>query len=54
MWTRTAIADADIKRVAEAINDGMSIREAAKKLDMHRSKVERLKGKAKEQDLLDD
>jgi putative DNA primase/helicase len=54
IWTRTAIADADLKRVADAIREGMSIREAAAELGMNRSKVERLKAKAKEQGLLDD
>jgi putative DNA primase/helicase len=53
MWTHTAISDVDLKRVADAIRTGMSIREAAKELGMHRSKVERLKAKAKEQGLLD-
>ncbi len=54
IWTRTAIADADVKRVADAIHEGMSIREAASDLGMNKSKVERLKAKAKEQGLLDD
>jgi hypothetical protein len=53
IWTRTTIADADLKRVADAIREGMSIREAAADLDMNKSKVERLKAKAKEQGLLD-
>jgi putative DNA primase/helicase len=51
IWTRKAMADADLKRVAEAIRDGMSIREAANALGMHKSKVERLKAKAAEQGL---
>lgn len=54
IWTRATIADADLKRVADAIGEGMSIREAATELGMSRSKVERLKGKAKEQGLLND
>jgi transposase len=40
--------------VAEALRSGMSIREAAKALGMHRSKVERLRRKAHEQGMLDD
>jgi putative DNA primase/helicase len=54
VWTRTEIADAELMRVVEALRDGMSIREAARELGMHRSKVERLKRKAAEQELLDD
>ena len=49
IWTRTAIADADLKRVADALPEGMSIREAAEALEMNKSKVERLKAKANEQ-----
>jgi KaiC/GvpD/RAD55 family RecA-like ATPase len=48
LWTRTELTDADRARVVAAIKDGMSIREAAEELDMHRSKVERLKRKAME------
>ena len=29
IWTRTTIADVELKRVADAMRDGMSIREAA-------------------------
>lgn len=54
VWTRAAIADLDVKRVADALRDGMSIREAASDLGMSKSMVERLKAKAKEQALLDD
>ena len=54
IWTRTTIADVDLKRVVDAIREGMSIREAAIQLEMHKSKVERLRAKAKEQRLLDD
>jgi hypothetical protein len=53
VWTRTEIADAELTRVADALRDGMSIREAAGELGMHRSKVERLKRKAAEQGFLD-
>jgi putative DNA primase/helicase len=51
--TRIEIADADLKRVADALGDGMSIRDVATELGMHRSKVNRLKQKAREQGLLD-
>jgi putative DNA primase/helicase len=52
MWTRTEIADAELTRVAAALRDGMSIREAADELVMHRSKVERLKKRAVAEGLL--
>ena len=53
IWTRTAITDVDLKRVADALNEGMSLREVASTLGMNKSKVERLKKKAQEQGLLD-
>jgi putative DNA primase/helicase len=53
VWTRTEIGDAELTRVSDGLRDGMSIREAARELGMHRSKVERLKRKAAEQGLLD-
>jgi AAA domain len=53
IWTRTEIADAEVTRVADALNGGLSIREAADELGIHKSKVERLKKKASEQGLLD-
>jgi putative DNA primase/helicase len=46
LWTRTDIADADRCRVVTAMRDGMSIREAAEALGLHKSKVERLRRKA--------
>jgi len=52
MWTRTEITDAEVKRVADTLREGMSIRDAADELGMHKSKVERLKKKAVEQGLL--
>jgi DnaB-like helicase N terminal domain/AAA domain/Homeodomain-like domain len=48
VWTRTEISDADQARVVAALKDGLSIREAADELNMHKSKVERLKRKATE------
>jgi hypothetical protein len=48
VWTRTEISDATRARVTAALNDGMSIREVADELGFHRSKVERIKRKAKE------
>jgi putative DNA primase/helicase len=54
IWTRTTIADVEMKRVVEAMRDGMSLRDAATELGMTKSKVERLKAKAREQELLDD
>ena len=53
IWTRMAIADVDLKRVADAIREGLSICEAAADLGMNKSKVERLRAKAKEQRLID-
>lgn len=53
VWMRTEIADAELQRVADALRDDMSIREAARELGMHKSKVERLKKKAVDQGLLD-
>ena len=41
-WTRTEITDAELKRVADAIREGMSVREAAVELRMSKSKVGRL------------
>jgi hypothetical protein len=54
IWTRATIADADLKRVAHSIREGMSIRETAQELGMHRSRVERLRAKAKDQGVLND
>jgi putative DNA primase/helicase len=48
VWTRVEISDADRARVVAAVKDGMSIREAADHLGMHKSKVERLRRKAME------
>ena len=48
MWTRTGLADVELDRVANALNEGMSIRDIAEMLGIHKSKVERLKNKAKE------
>jgi hypothetical protein len=53
MWTRTEIADAELIRVVSALRDGLSIREAAAELDLNKSKVERLRNKARDQGLLD-
>ena len=53
LWTRTAITDAELRRVADAIGKGLTVREAGKALEMPKSKVQRLKEKAAEQGLLD-
>jgi AAA domain-containing protein len=53
LWTRIEIAGAELAGVAEALRGGMSIREAADQLGIHRSKVERLKKKAADQGMLD-
>jgi putative DNA primase/helicase len=54
VWTRRTIADVEMKRVVDAMGDGMSLRNAATELGMSKSKVERLKAKAKEQGLLNE
>jgi len=46
VWTRTEIVDAERTRVVAALKDGLSIRETAEELGIHRSKVERLRKKA--------
>jgi putative DNA primase/helicase len=53
IWTRTEITDAELKRVADTLRDGMSIREAANALGVHKSRIERLKKRAVDQGLLD-
>jgi KaiC/GvpD/RAD55 family RecA-like ATPase len=45
-WTRSEIVDVERARVVAALQEGMSIREAAESLGLHRSKVERLRKKA--------
>src|SRR5262249_4633213 len=52
IWTRTTITDVEMKRVADAIQEGMSLRDTATELGMTKSRVERLKKKAQEQGLL--
>lgn len=52
MWTRTAITDAELRRVADVIGGGLSVREAGKMLEMPKSKVQRLKERAEKQGLL--
>lgn len=46
VWTRTEIVDAERARVVAVLQDGMSIREAADALGIHRCKVDRLRRKA--------
>jgi putative DNA primase/helicase len=53
MWTRTEITDVELTRAAGALRAGLSIRKAAEELGMHRSRVERLRSKARENGLLD-
>jgi hypothetical protein len=48
VWTRTEMVDAERARVVAAVKDGMSIRETAEALGIHRSKVERLRKRAME------
>lgn len=53
LWTRTEITDAELQRVAEAIRDGMTVREAADELGMSKSKVGRLREEAQKKGMLD-
>jgi transcriptional regulator with GAF, ATPase, and Fis domain len=48
VWTRTEMVDAERARVVAALKDGMSIRQAAEALGMHKSKLERLRKRAME------
>jgi hypothetical protein len=43
IWTRTDIADGEIKKVVEALTGGLSIRRAADTLGVDKGKVERAK-----------
>jgi putative DNA primase/helicase len=52
-WTRTELTDAELKRVADAIREGMSVREAADELGMSKSKVGRLRDQARQKGMLD-
>jgi hypothetical protein len=52
IWTRTEIANAELLRVVDALRDGLSIRETADELGIHRSKVEQLKKRAIEKGML--
>lgn len=52
-WTRKTIDDVDAVRVADALNSGLSIRDAAAECGLSRSKTQRLKETAKEKGLLD-
>jgi hypothetical protein len=52
MWTRACIKDLELHRVANAIGEGLSVREAAKSLEISKSRVQRLKERAAEQGLL--
>jgi putative DNA primase/helicase len=52
-WTRTETTDAELKRVADAIREGMTVREAASELSMSKSKVGRLREQAQQKGLLD-
>jgi replicative DNA helicase len=46
VWTRTEIGDAERARVLALLKEGMSIRDTAEELGMHKSKVERIRKKA--------
>jgi putative DNA primase/helicase len=52
-WARTELTDAELKRVADAIREGMSVREAADELGMSKSKVGRLRDQARQKGMLD-
>jgi putative DNA primase/helicase len=52
-WSRKAIEDVDMLRVVDALNNGLSIRDAAKEHGLSKSKAHRLKTVAQERGLLD-
>ncbi len=52
IWTRTEIANAQLRRVVDLLSDGVSIRETASELGLSKSMVERLKKKAMEQGMI--
>lgn len=52
IWTYRTLDDADLLRVAALVNEGISYRDIAKELQLHRSKVERLKKRADARGLL--
>ena len=52
-WARTELTDAELKRVVDAIREGMSVREAADELGMSKSKVGRLRDQARQKGMLD-
>ncbi len=52
IWSRAGITDVELARVVAALQDGLTIRNAADELGMHRSKVERLKKRANEKGML--
>jgi putative DNA primase/helicase len=52
VWTRTEITDAELKRVADAILDGMTVRDAAEELGMKKTKVGRLRDQARQKGML--
>jgi putative DNA primase/helicase len=54
IWTRTEISDAELKRVADTVRDGLSVREAADELGMSKSKVQRLREQARVKGLVND
>jgi KaiC/GvpD/RAD55 family RecA-like ATPase len=52
VWTRAAITDAELDRVANTIGEGLSVRETAKALNIPKSTVHRLKMRAEKEGLL--
>ena len=54
VWSRTEISDTELKRVAEALREGMTVREAADELAMSKSKVQRLRDQARQKGMIDD
>lgn len=52
VWTRTEITEAELKRVADVMRDGSTVREAAVELGMSKSRVQRLSDQARKEGLL--
>ncbi len=53
IWSRTEISDAELRRVVDAVREGMTVREAADELAMSKSKVQRLRDQARQKGMLD-
>jgi hypothetical protein len=53
LWSRTEISEAELRRVAETMREGMTVREAAEELQLSKSKVQRLRDQVRQKGMLD-